>query len=71
MTLPHFRRTFVEKLFAIHGKVERLKQEDKPLGRDVRRQSRRVLEWVCPTYPLAHKEDSICPRSRPSTIRAA
>ena len=25
MTLLHFRRTFVEKLFALHGKVERLK----------------------------------------------
>jgi hypothetical protein len=36
MTLLHFRRTFVEKLFAIHGKVERLKQEGKSLGRDVR-----------------------------------
>lgn len=36
MTLLHFRRTFVEKLFAIHGKVERLKREGKPLGRDVR-----------------------------------
>ena len=36
MTLMHFRRTFVEKLFAIHGKVERLKQDGMPLGRDVR-----------------------------------
>jgi hypothetical protein len=36
MTLLHFRRTFVEKLFAIHGKVERLKQDGSPLGRDVR-----------------------------------
>lgn len=36
MTLLHFRRTFVEKLFAIHGKVERLEQEGVPLGRDVR-----------------------------------
>jgi hypothetical protein len=36
MTLLHFRRTFVEKLFAIHGKVERLKQTGSPLGRDVR-----------------------------------
>jgi hypothetical protein len=36
MTLLHFRRTFVEKLFAIHGKVERLKREGTPLGRDVR-----------------------------------
>ena len=36
MTLLHFRRTFVEKLFAIHGKVERLKLEGHPLGRDVR-----------------------------------
>ncbi|MGH3992423.1 MAG: nucleotidyl transferase AbiEii/AbiGii toxin family protein, partial [Pseudonocardiaceae bacterium] len=36
MTLLHFRRTFVEKLFAIHGKVERLKLDGRPLGRDVR-----------------------------------
>lgn len=36
MTLLHFRRTFVEKLFAIHGKVERLKHEGHPLGRDAR-----------------------------------
>lgn len=36
MDLLHFRRTFVEKLFAIHGKVERLEQEGIPLGRDVR-----------------------------------
>lgn len=36
MTLLHFRRTFVEKLFAIHGKVEQLEKEDNPLGRDVR-----------------------------------
>jgi len=36
MDLLHFRRTFVEKLFAIHGKVERLKQEGVSLGRDVR-----------------------------------
>lgn len=36
MTLLHFRRTFVEKLFAIHGKVERLEENGTPLGRDVR-----------------------------------
>jgi hypothetical protein len=36
MTLLHFRRTFVEKLFAVHSKVERLKEEGRPLGRDVR-----------------------------------
>jgi hypothetical protein len=36
MTLLHFRRTFVEKLFAIHGKVERLKADGHPLGRDAR-----------------------------------
>lgn len=36
MDLLHFRRTFVEKLFAIHGKVERLEQGDVSLGRDVR-----------------------------------
>lgn len=36
MTLLHFRRTFVEKLFAIHGKVVRLLDEGQPLGRDAR-----------------------------------
>ena len=36
MTLLHFRRTFVEKLFTIHSKVERLKAEGHPLGRDAR-----------------------------------
>lgn len=36
MTLLHFRRTFIEKLFAIHGKIERLKTEGHPLGRDAR-----------------------------------
>lgn len=36
MTLLHFRRTFVEKLFTIHGKVERLKEEGHAIGRDAR-----------------------------------
>ncbi|MFN8159604.1 MAG: nucleotidyl transferase AbiEii/AbiGii toxin family protein [Solirubrobacterales bacterium] len=36
MTLLHFRRTFVEKLFIVHGKVERLRTEGHPLGRDAR-----------------------------------
>jgi hypothetical protein len=36
MTLMHFRRTFVEKLFTIHGKVVRLIQERVSLGRDAR-----------------------------------
>jgi hypothetical protein len=36
MTLLHYRRTFVEKLFALHGKVVRLLEEDHPLGRDAR-----------------------------------
>ena len=33
-TLPllHFRRSFVEKMFAIHGKVELLKRDRQPLG---------------------------------------
>jgi Nucleotidyl transferase AbiEii toxin, Type IV TA system len=39
MHLLHFRRTFVEKLFALHGKVERLLAEDHPLGRDARHYS--------------------------------
>lgn len=32
MRLLHFRRTFVEKLFAIHAKVEILKRDGKPIG---------------------------------------
>ena len=32
MRLLHFRRTFVEKMFAIHGKVELLKHDRQPLG---------------------------------------
>lgn len=32
MRLLHFRRTFVEKLFAIHAKVEIYKAEGKPIG---------------------------------------
>jgi hypothetical protein len=39
MTLLHFRRTFVEKLFALHGKVIRLQQESHPLERDARHYS--------------------------------
>lgn len=36
MPLLHFRRTFIEKLFAVHSKVERLKHDGHPLGRDAR-----------------------------------
>ena len=32
MRLLHFRRTFVEKMFAIHSKVELLKRNRLPLG---------------------------------------
>lgn len=32
LRLLHFRRTFVEKMFAIHGKVELLKRDGEPLG---------------------------------------
>jgi Nucleotidyl transferase AbiEii toxin, Type IV TA system len=32
MRLMHFRRTFVEKMFAIHSKVELLKRDKHPLG---------------------------------------
>ena len=36
MTLLHFRRTFVEKLFALHSKIERRKTEGEPIRRDAR-----------------------------------
>lgn len=32
MRLLHFRRTFVEKMFAIHSKIELLKRDKQPLG---------------------------------------
>src|SRR4029077_17012322 len=32
----HFRRTFVEKMFAIHGKVERFKEDGTRVGRNSR-----------------------------------
>jgi hypothetical protein len=32
MRLLHFRRTFVEKMFAIHSKIELLKRDGQPLG---------------------------------------
>jgi hypothetical protein len=32
MRLLHFRRTFVEKMFAIHSKVELLKRDGLPIG---------------------------------------
>jgi hypothetical protein len=32
MRLLHFRRTFVEKMFAIHGKVDTLKKTGQPIG---------------------------------------
>jgi hypothetical protein len=36
MTLLHFRRTFVEKLFAIHGKVTRLERDGTAIGKYAR-----------------------------------
>jgi hypothetical protein len=39
MHLLHFRRTFVEKMFALHGKVVRLLSEGHTLGRDARHYS--------------------------------
>src|SRR3984893_19323808 len=32
LRLLHFRRTFVEKMFAIHSKVELLKRDGRPVG---------------------------------------
>lgn len=36
MRLLHFRRTFVEKLFTLHSRVERVIAQGKELGRDAR-----------------------------------
>jgi hypothetical protein len=49
MRLLHYRRTFVEKMFAIHGKVVRLQQEGHELSRDARH--------YADLYVLAGKDD--------------
>lgn len=36
MKLLHFRRTFVEKLFTLHSRVERVVRQSRDLGRDAR-----------------------------------
>ncbi len=36
LRLLHFRRTFVEKMFAIHSKIELLKRDRQPLGSHAR-----------------------------------
>jgi hypothetical protein len=36
MTLLHFRRTFVEKMFALHDRVKRLEEDGTPLARNAR-----------------------------------
>ncbi len=36
MRLLHFRRTFVEKLFTLHSRVERARRQGRQLGRDAR-----------------------------------
>jgi len=36
MTVLHFRRTFVEKLFIVHGLAERLKRDGTSFGRNAR-----------------------------------
>lgn len=36
MALLHYRRTFVEKLFTVHAKVERMQIDGTPVGRDAR-----------------------------------
>jgi Nucleotidyl transferase AbiEii toxin, Type IV TA system len=39
MSLLHYRRTFVEKMFALHGKVARLQEDGHRLERDARHYS--------------------------------
>ena len=60
MRLLHFRRTFVEKMFAIHGKVELLKRDGQPLGAYARhyydlfqlaRQTEVIAMLKSPEYP--------------------
>jgi hypothetical protein len=51
MQLLHFRRTFVEKMFAIHSKVQLLKRDKQPLGTYARH--------YYDLYQLAAKEEVI------------
>jgi hypothetical protein len=55
MHLLHFRRTFVEKMFALHGKVERLLTEGHPLG---------ATPATTPTYTCS-PENTRCDRCSP------
>lgn len=51
MQLLHFRRTFVEKMFAIHSKVQLLKRDKQPLGTFARH--------YYDLHPLAGREEVI------------
>ncbi|WP_158786834.1 nucleotidyl transferase AbiEii/AbiGii toxin family protein [Granulicella sp. L46] len=65
MRLLHFRRTFVEKMFAIHSKIELLKRDGRPLGTYARHyydlyqlsQQPEVLEMLRTTEYAAIKRD--------------
>ena len=46
MTLLHFRRTFVEKMFALHGKVMRLLEDGHALERDAGRMLHRQIQFL-------------------------
>src|SRR5262249_22544030 len=58
LRLLHFRRTFVEKLFAIHSKVELLKRDQQPLGSYARHYYDLFqLSWHPEVAAMLHSEE--------------
>ena len=74
MRLLHFRRTFVEKMFAIHAKVELLKREGQPLGSYARHYydlfswRARRKSWRCCGQTNTASQGRLRPR-QPGTFR--
>lgn len=50
MALLHYRRTFVEKLFTVHAKVERMQIDGTPVGRDYERQYDTLFYGAYPSF---------------------
>ena len=69
MRLLHFRRTFVEKMFAIHAKVEAIKQDGQPLGS----YARHYYDLFCLAAPevVAMLSSGSTPTSRPTMTASA
>ena len=65
MRLLHFRRTFVEKMFAIHSKVELLKRDGRALGTyATNRTNRRIRYWRSAAPSTAWHRRSFWRRSK-------